>query len=541
MKNFKRAMFTFAAFAVLGLIALFVINWGNEFNPVLSLCVEYTKGFTQHTDVGGIGHGISLASIFAATKFHPKEDVPNEGGGGGADETMRKMADAAGVTVEDMQAMIDARAKKVDSELERQAPTPVTVPPIAPQPSVGHDFEAERSQKLRVVRYLNLQHALAVNNHEKARNLKDALREESTRFTPEILNGEYRDAERIIKASNLSGSHKARILYAIDTRMNEKGEKRHFDTMTDPDGGYLLAKPFLAELFVLFEEFGVARSVFRPIPMSGQTLDLKNIASKPTAWWVDECQLIPETCMQFGDDQLTNKKLGAIGTWCNEFEDDAAIAWLPTFQQLLAQAFTEKEDDAAFNGDGTSAFGGFTGVLHLPSANQYVLGAGKTSFTDLVYDDLVSITFSTPTGSAMGNQWFFNRTILANLLKLKDLQGRPLLFPDPNNPNFGSLLGYRYNLVEKMPTMSLSGANKPFVAFGNPMYYLMGMRKGFSIEFSRDAVIQKLVPNQPADQIAQEIAFNAFQQDGTAMKAIERIGFQSALDAVWTVVKTAAA
>jgi len=81
MKKLFSLLLAFAAFAVIGMVAMFVTNFGNEFNPILSLCVEYTKGFTGHTDVGGMGHGIAVAaSMLGLARIAPKEEAAKDKG-----------------------------------------------------------------------------------------------------------------------------------------------------------------------------------------------------------------------------------------------------------------------------------------------------------------------------------------------------------------------------------------------------------------------------------------------------------------------------
>jgi HK97 family phage major capsid protein len=63
--------------------------------------------------------------------------------------------------------------------------------------------------------------------------------------------------------------------------------------------------------------------------------------------------------------QLTAKKLAALVTLSSELDEDAIVEMVDYVANEIAWAMASKEDDCAFNGDGTSTYGGMKGVTQL--------------------------------------------------------------------------------------------------------------------------------------------------------------------------------
>jgi len=104
--------------------------------------------------------------------------------------------------------------------------------------------------------------------------------------------------------------------YAAETiassGLSKRVQKRLHSTLTGPAGEFALPKPFLAELFVYIETYGHARRLARVVPMGSKDLDLKSIATKPSATWTGEAVLLTESDLALGEIKLSTNKLGAI-------------------------------------------------------------------------------------------------------------------------------------------------------------------------------------------------------------------------------------
>jgi HK97 family phage major capsid protein len=85
------------------------------------------------------------------------------------------------------------------------------------------------------------------------------------------------------------------------------------------------------------------------------------------------------------------------------------------------------------------------------------------------------------------------------------------------------------NQVDVMP--STTGVATKFIVIGNPKNMLFGQRRGLEAELSKEAVIQA------GDN---SILHNLYQEDKTAIRLTERVGFACALANRFVAIKTAA-
>lgn len=382
--------------------------------------------------------------------------------------------------------------------------------------------------KLRTVRYFN---ALATQKESQTEgdSLMRKLNKEIASMPAEQYADEHKEAADIINNSSLSAVKKANLITSleIDTRLHTTS------TSDTPKAGYLLPKPFLAELFVIVEQYGVARREFRTIPMTSKDIDLKNVATKVVANWIDEGSNITADDFVFAEGSLNVKKLAGLTNWTTELEEDAAISLLPITQEIFAESIALKEDQAAFLGDGTSTYGSFTGLTNLTNAQTVEGESGETDATFLDEATIRAMKNSLSQARQMGAKWYGHRTVKDAIEQFEDTEGHRIFQTNlaTNGPN--TLLGFPFVEVEAMPAYSSVGADEAFLVLGNCNRALMGQRRGITADISRDAVIQNG---------SGTIVYNAFQADGALLRITERVGFKvpSAFESAFAVAKTAA-
>lgn len=391
--------------------------------------------------------------------------------------------------------------------------------PAAPPPDERarvSAIEVVKPWRTRTVATLNWMHARATGS-ERAELFGRQLAELNSKVTEQQRQDEMREAMETIDKSPISPMQKIRLM----------------SSLTNAAGAYTLPTPFLAEVFVIVEERGVARREFRPIPMGSKTLDMSTIATKAIGYWTDEGSNITAADLAFGTGQLMAKKLGAITSWSSELEEDTAVAFLAVVTESIAEAIFTKEDDAGFIGDGTPTYGSFTGLVNAATAGV-TMASGKTAFADADADDFKAVRDSVSLARRRGAKWFLHPDIISNVEGLKDLQGR-YIYRGPGDNRPALLWGYPIanngEGVESMPAASASAASKKFVAFGNPRHMLMGMRRELEFAVSKEAIL-----NTAADAIS----LNAFQADATILRATERIAFKLVLADSIAFLKTAA-
>jgi HK97 family phage major capsid protein len=369
------------------------------------------------------------------------------------------------------------------------------------------------------VRFLNAIAAKKDGNMAKASELFKSFMDDRTGLNAAATAYENREAMRIIQGSSLGRESQMRLL----------------STLSDAAGGFLLPKPFLAEIFVTLEEYGVARRTFRGIPMSSKTLDLKDVATKPVVVWEAENARIDATAITFGNKQLVAKKLAALLPWTMEFQEDEVFGIIPLASRLFGEALALREDSAAFLGGGSldTANGGFTGMLNLAGADVYTMPNTKTSFDDVTFDDLNTAKNRLSLARQRNARWFVHHSIVGVLERIRE-NGTTgaYIYRQPSAPGQpGTMWGYPVEQVEVMPNLGDSAAGARFIAFGDPSNMLFGTRRGVTFDIGNEATIL-------TDNV--NTSYSAFQQDGAVLRVTERIAFQTPLDSNFVVIRTAA-
>jgi HK97 family phage major capsid protein len=393
--------------------------------------------------------------------------------------------------------------------------------------------------KRRTARYFDVRAAQFEARQGTSTVSRQQAQREMEEFRQEVANMERRqiadELERsveILDEANLSESKRAAYVSAL--RLTDVEERLQTTSTSDtPAAGYLLPKPFLAELFVILEDFGLVRRLFRTVPMSSKDIDLKNVLGKVVAYWTDEGANIQESDLQLGEEELVNKGLKGITSWTRELEEDMAISLLPAVQEQFAESIAEKEDKAGLLGDGTSTYGGFTGLLNLSGANTITAATGNTTATDAVTEDnLRSMRDDQSEARKMNARWIMSDTIKSLVAKIEDGGGNRIFHETIDGSEPDRLLGYPIEVSEAMPDATDVAAGEPFVIFGNPQRALLGQRRGVTADVSEEGVIQ----NGSGD-----IVYNAFQAEGSLLRISERVGFKvpTAWEDSFSILETA--
>lgn len=363
----------------------------------------------------------------------------------------------------------------------------------------------------QVVNRINAAVMNGKGEYDKAQNYEATYKDAIKNKTQKQLQAEYRQAVDRINKSNLSAMAKNRAI----------------TTLGGGGGADLLPKPFLAEIFVIIEERGIARQIFRGVPMSSKDLDLKDVATKPVASWTNENADISESDASFGNQKLDTNKLAAITSWTNEMEEDEVFGLVSILQELFAESLMDKEDEAGFAGDGTASTGGFTGILNLSSAEVYTMNTGNTTSGDATADDYRTLIDQLSLARRRNARFYMHPDIVSSIEQLKDSQGQYIYRQPGDASRPATLWGYPITVSEKMPSSAAAG--EKFVAFGDPNDMLFGTRRGVTLMTSREGVITS----------GSTVNFNALVNDGAILRITERIGFKAPIENAFAVMQTA--
>ncbi len=172
--------------------------------------------------------------------------------------------------------------------------------------------------------------------------------------------------------------------------------QRVMTTETGAAGGYLVPAEMEQSIIDLREEYGLARKLARRRPMASDTKSVPKRTGGVTAYFVNEDNSgVTASDKAWGNVNLVAKTLAALSLVSKNLEEDSIIDVVDDLAMEMAYAFATKEDQCWLIGDGTSTYGGMTGLKTLFEATAYAsrITAASNHDTFAEYDnaDLSSV------------------------------------------------------------------------------------------------------------------------------------------------------
>jgi HK97 family phage major capsid protein len=273
---------------------------------------------------------------------------------------------------------------------------------------------------------------------------------------------------------------------------------------TDTLGGNLLPAPVLDEVIVLVNEFGQFVPNVRSVTMTAETLSIPKRSGGLTGYWVSENNTISDSNAAWTRVNLVAKKLAVSNRLSNEILADSLIDLSSYIVTEIGRAFAKTIDDAGFNGDGTSTFGGITGVVKameattgtspvVPLAGRY-RSAAATSFETFSITDFTTAMAALPMYARSNAKWFISPAgFAASMQRLALTSGSGTGLAGGNNQNDVQnalglrFMGYPVVLVNVMDSVLGADAAKTKVLFGDlELGAIYGDRKAMTIRTSQD-------------------------------------------------------
>ncbi len=183
-------------------------------------------------------------------------------------------------------------------------------------------------------------------------------------------------------------------------------------------GGSLAPEAMSNAIIDLRETYGLGRQWAEIMPMSTDSQIIPRRVGSPTASFIGENVAITESEPTFNNVGFTAKKLGILTRLSTELSEDAIINMADYLTRDMAWAFALKEDQCLFIGDGTSTYGGITGLLVKCKQSAYsasyidVVTATHNTFGELDNTDLVTLMGALPQYARSGGKgcaWFISQ------------------------------------------------------------------------------------------------------------------------------------
>ena len=282
-------------------------------------------------------------------------------------------------------------------------------------------------------------------------------------------------------------------------------------------GGNLVFEDFSNTIIRLVEKFGVASTVFQNVTMSSDTLLIPRRLTGVSGYWIGENSTITTSDPTATMVQLVAKKLAIATKVSNELLADNAISVATWLAQEYATEMASRIDDAAFNGTGTSSYGGIRGLAQIDdgthTASIQSAASGNTSVAALDIDDYLGALAKLPRYAIGTSAWYMHPSVYHN-----SVQRMMLSSGTAGSGTIGALSGGNTaaNLAQGTPNTFL----------GLPVVWVLKMTAapttGTFAAYVGDLSLAGIMAMKSDMQVASSTD-RYFEADQTAFRAIQRL------------------
>lgn len=259
-------------------------------------------------------------------------------------------------------------------------------------------------------------------------------------------------------------------------------------TNDNSTGGFLVPDEMQSAIIRLREERGVFPQYANRVPMGSDIITVPRLLADVTAYWVGEGSEITASDANLGQAELMAKKLSALTKISSELDEDAVVDIGDLITQSMAYAMADKIDEAGFNGDGTSTYGGVVGLKNALHANA-IQGAATGNDAPLNLDmaDFEATIGKYPQYSSASPRWFMHSAVYwAACARLVDAAGGNTTVTLANGPQM-MFLGYPVTFVQVMPSTTSTIASTIVAYFGDlKLSSTYGTRRSVRTQVSLD-------------------------------------------------------
>lgn len=259
-------------------------------------------------------------------------------------------------------------------------------------------------------------------------------------------------------------------------------------------GGVFIPTLLAQDIITLRENYGVFRPNTNVVPMSGGTLMYPRLKTGQNYYWIGESSPTTGSNLTFDNVQLVAKKISSLFVIPDELAADAIINLGDYAAGQFAYYLSLAEDNVGFIADGTSTYGGMTGVINAingVASNkgiQVASGSGyATDYSSITRADLHKLK-SKATNQALQSPdtaWYMHSTVFSAVVEnIAFALGGNMVgdFGDGMNPK---LLGFPVRFTQVMP--SASAINQICILFGSlKLATLLGDRSGIAIKATKE-------------------------------------------------------
>lgn len=252
-------------------------------------------------------------------------------------------------------------------------------------------------------------------------------------------------------------------------------------------GGFLVPTEMEQAIIDLRELYGVFRREARQVPMASDTKNHARRTSGLTAFFSGDNEGLTESEKSWDNVQLIAKKLHCLTKYSTEISEDSIISIGDDLTQEIAYAFSLKEDQCGFLGDGSSTYGGIVGIVNaLLAGSVHSAASGNTGFETLDLTDFETAVGKLKEYPGIQPKWYISKAgYWASMARLADAAGGQTSEHVANGPPQRVFLGYPVVISQVLNKTLGVDADAPKAIFGDlRMGVAFGNRRGISVMVS---------------------------------------------------------
>lgn len=314
--------------------------------------------------------------------------------------------------------------------------------------------------------------------------------------TPAELRAAYVTG-RMLQASMLDPASPKREESLRWLRDNSEEYRAAMSGAANLVGGTLVPDEFSGKVLDQAERYGATKAACRRAggvwPMSSDTLIVPSISSGLTAYNPGDVDAATESRPGTSAVTLVAKKLSVLCRIPRSLLEDAVIDAAAKVVELGGRVLGEKEDDCAWNGDGSQTYYGFFGYRNKAGAGSRVTAPGGANTVDNVgevTENCIGLMLGTLPDWAENNaEWFCPKAVWgADLERLGRANGTASYDVSMGTKPKKMFRGIPVNVIQKVAagTTDFSSAIFPLFYGDIGQALLIGERRGIEVRRSEE-------------------------------------------------------
>lgn len=241
---------------------------------------------------------------------------------------------------------------------------------------------------------------------------------------------------------------------------------------SDPDGGFLVPEETETTVMRSLKDISPIRAIASVRQVSSTTYKKPFSIAGPGAGWIGETAARPETASPtLAELTFPTMELYAMPSATQSLLDDSAVNIDEWLAEEIRIAFAEQEGTSFVTGDGTNQPKGFLDYTKVANSawswgNSGYIATGVDGGFDgtNASDNLIDLVYAVKSGYRGNGHWVMNRSVQAEIRKIKDADGNYIWQPAERAGAEPTLMNYPIAESEDMPDI---GSDSFSIAYGD--------------------------------------------------------------------------